>query len=284
MSSIPSESSAPATPMDRVKHSAWGRRVFLGFLGIIGLLYAGLVVYHAYLIAHPAQVPFAPPMGLLEECRLVCMKYGLLSTGHLKHDAQAYLAKAGSRKLSEGLASILNDHTFSPAATQRHPLLNCQAPDFELRDVNGQTQTLSSIRGEGPAIVVFYYGYGCSHCVAQLFGLDQDRRHFEELGVPIIAISSDMPEHTREKYQEYGRFTFPVMSDPDNAVAQKYGTFSPATPSQPERQVHGTFMISPEGTVEWVNTGNEPFIDNKTLLLRMAEVIGAWSPMPGSSM
>lgn len=258
--------------------SKLGQRLFLGFLGTVGGLYVVLVCYHAYVISQPKEIPFAEKMGLLEECRQVCMKYGLLTTGHIKNDANSYLDKVGAKRLSEDLALILSDKSFQPVATQPHPLLGKPAPEFELLDVDGKQQTLSQIRGHGPAIVVFYYGYGCSHCVAQLFGLQKDLQHFRELGVPIVAISPDTPEHTAEKYKEYGAFSFPVLSDPENKAATAYGTFVAATDATQETMVHGTFLISPEGTIEWTNTGNEPFVDNKSLLLRMAEVTGAWSP------
>lgn len=267
-----------AQPAPLTGSSKLGQRLFLGFLGAVGCLYVVLVCYHAYVISQPKEIPFAEKMGLLEECRQVCMKYGLLSTGHIQNDANAYLAKVGARRLSEDLALILADKGYQPVATQPHPLLGKPAPEFELLDVDGKPQTLSQIRGNGPAIIVFYYGYGCSHCVAQLFGLQKDLQHFRELGVPIVAISPDTPDHTAEKYKEYGAFSFPVLSDPENKAATAYGTFVAATDTTQEKMAHGTFLISPEGMIEWANTGNEPFVDNKSLLLRMAEVTGAWTP------
>lgn len=257
--------------------SKLGQRLFLGFLGTVGCLYAVIVVYHMMAINQPQTVPFAEEMGFMEECRQVCLKYGLLTTGHVENDARAYLEKVGTKKLSEGLVEILADRNVTPVPTMPHPLLNQMAPDFTLLDVEGKSQSLSTIRGEGPVVVVFYYGYGCSHCVAQLFGLNDDLRHFDELGVPIVAISTDLPEQTAEKYKEYGKFNFPVLSDPDNTVAQQYGNYTPATAGKGEVQLHGTFLISPEGQVLWANTGNQPFLDNRSLLLRMAEITGSWT-------
>ncbi len=69
-----------------------------------------------------------------------------------------------------------------------------------------------------------------------------------------------------------------MLSDPDNKAAAAFGTYVAASETTPAKLVHGTFLISPEGTIEWANTGNEPFVDNKSLLLRMAEITGAWSP------
>ncbi len=267
-----SEVEVPSNPATTSK---FGQRLFLGFLATVGCLYAVIVVYH--LTASKPEI-VAEKMGFMEECRQVCLKYGLLTTGHVANDARAYLHKVGKTDLSEGLVSILSDRSLSPMPTMEHPLLNQPAPEFKLRNVDGQLQSLSEIAGGGPVIVVFYYGYGCSHCVAQLFGLNDDLRHFEELGVQIVAISSDLPEHTAEKYKEYGKFDFPVLSDPDNAVAQLYGTNTPKLGEQGEVSLHGTFLVSPEGQVVWANTGHQPFIDNKSLLLRMAEITGSWTP------
>lgn len=270
-----SQSSSPQPfPPKSVQGSKLGQRVFLGFLGVVACFYAVLVGYHVYALNQPKQIPFAREMGFMEECRQICMKYGLLSTGHVENDARAYLDKAGAMTLSAGLSELLQDKQFTPVSTMEHPLLNQAAPEFSLSNVEGQTQSLSSIRGHGPAIVVFYYGYGCSHCVAQLFGLNDDLRYFQEFGVPIMAISTDAPEHTAEKYKEYGKFNFPVLSDPDNKVAGLYSTFFPATPEKGEDQLHGTFLISADGQVVWANTGHQPFIDNKSLLFQIAKMTG----------
>ncbi len=270
-----SETEAPSIPGPASK---LGQRLFLGFLATVACLYAVIVVYHLMAIDLPKTESSAEKLGFMEECRQVCLKYGLLTTGHVANDARAYLHKVGKTDLSEGLVSILSDRSLSPVPTMEHPLLNQPAPEFQLRNVDGQLQSLTEISGGGPVIVVFYYGYGCSHCVAQLFGLNDDWRHFEELGVQIVAISSDLPEHTAEKYKEYGQFDFAVLSDPDNAVAQQYGTYTPKEGEQGEVQLHGTFLVTPEGQVVWANTGHQPFIDNKSLLLRMAEITGSWTP------
>ena len=249
-----------------------GPRILLWVLAVVAGCYAVLVGYHVYALYQPKATPFSREMGFIEECRQICINYGLLPTGHLENDARAYLNKVGVKTLSTGLSELLKDKQFTPVPTMEHPLLNKPAPDFSLIDVDNKPQSLSALRGKGPAIVVFYYGYGCSHCVAQLFGLNDDLRYFQELGVPIIAISTDAPEHTAEKYKEYGKFNFPVLSDPDNQVAGLYHTFFPATPDKGDDQLHGTFLVSAEGQVVWANTGYQPFIDNKSLLFQIAEM------------
>jgi peroxiredoxin len=119
-------------------------------------------------------------------------------------------------------------------------------------------------------VVVFYYGYWCSHCVAQLFALNEDIDKFRALGGQVIAISADPPEQTAERFAQYGRFDFPVLSDADNRTAQRYDVFRAANGDQPAEQRHGTFLIGANGRVLWCNTGDKPFLDNKSLLHHLA--------------
>lgn len=267
--------SPPRTPSvpARARKRSPAQRAFLGFLGAVAVLYLGLVTYH---LAVP-QVRDAGPRenaNLLEQCRQLCQSYGLLPTGHLALDAEAYLTAVKSQRLTDDLQTILADETFSVAETQFHPLLEQPAPSFSLKDHTGKERSSSEWTGRGPVVLVFYYGYGCSHCVAQLFALDKDLALFRELGADIVAVSSDSPEHTTEKYKEYGEFKFPVLSDPDNRVAQTYGTFTPKTEEKPEKLYHGTFVIDAKGQVIWASFGNEPFLDNKSLLHILAKSQG----------
>lgn len=252
---------------------SFGQKLFLGFLGTVGVLYLGLVVYH---VAIPQVKATGPDerLSLLERYRQLCQTYGLLPTGHIANDAEAYLTAVKSRQITDDLASVLAEKDFAPAETQFHKLLEQPAPTFALQDHTGQTRSLSEWTGRGPVVVVFYYGYGCSHCVAQLFALNKDLKLFHELGAEIVAISSDTPEHTTEKYKEYGPFDFPLLSDPDNGVAGQYGVFTPKTAEKPESLDHGTFVIDAKGKVIWAYYGGEPFLDNKSLLHVLAKSQG----------
>jgi peroxiredoxin len=217
---------------------------------------------------------------LLERCRELCQYFGLVPTGHVANDARAYLELFKPWDLSGDLTEILSDEDFEPSPSQKHPLLGKTAPDFRLSDDRGEWHSLSELRREGPTVVVFYYGYGCSHCVAQLFAIDKDIRHFRELGANVVALSADSTQQTAEKFAEYGRFEFPVLSDTNNAVAQKYGTFTPAQKGKDEDLLHGTFLISREGKLLWAYTGLSPFTDNQTLLYLLAKEQGRMPVKP----
>ena len=248
----------------------WSTKAFLAFLGITSLLYATVLIYH---VATPPD-EVVDKDGILEQCRQICMQYGLVSTGHVRKDAEAYLNVVQSHKLTEGLAVVLADSSFKPVESQSLSLLNQTAPEFALPDVNGLEQKLSELGKGRPVVVVFYLGYGCSHCVAQLLALDKDLHYFSELDADIVAISSDSSEHTAEKYKEYGEFHFPVLADVDYAVSQKWGVYQPETDEKSEFMYHGTFIVDSNGKVIWGAQGKEPFLDNKTLLHVLAKSQG----------
>ena len=212
--------------------------------------------------------------GILEQCRQICMQYGLVSSGDVRKDAEAYLEAVQTQKLTEGLSVILADSSFKAAESQPNKLLNQPAPEFTLPDDANATQKLSVFNKNRPVVVVFYLGYGCSHCVAQLLALDKDLHYFRELDADIVAISSDAPEHTAEKYKEYGRFDFPVLADVDYAVSQKWGVYQPETDEESAFMNHGTFVVDRNGKVIWGTQGAEPFLDNKTLLHVIAKSQG----------
>lgn len=154
---------------------------------------------------------------------------------------------------------------FSVGASEesaRHPLIGLRAPEFSLLDIDGRQVSLSELNQNGPVVVVFYYGYWCSHCVAQLFALNEDIKRFEELATSVVAVSPDSPNDTAEKFGKYGRFDFPVLSDAKHIAAAAYDVYAART----EDFKHGTFLIDRNGIVVWANTGGAPFTEFEALL------------------
>jgi len=187
----------------------------------------------------------------------------------LAREAEADLARRGFKPLSGGIKEIVEDSSFTPRATQVHPLFGKPAPDFTLTGSDDSEWRLSA-RKPGPLVVVFYYGYTCNHCVSQLFGLNKDFEKFKELGAEIVAISPDPPSLTRERYKKFGPFAFTVLSDPGNKVAEMYGAYRPGPPGKDGESSHATLLIGGDGKVFWANRGDEPFTDDRTLLVEIA--------------
>jgi peroxiredoxin len=184
----------------------------------------------------------------------------------------AYLRKDKPQPLSGKLSDLLDASFDKRVATQPHPLLGKPAPGFRLEGSDGSTVALDGLLERGPVVLVFYLGYSCDHCVSQLFGLDEDRAYFAELGATIVAVSADPPKKSREKSEKYGRFHFPVASDPTREIAMRYGVYLPAGNGRREWEAHGTFVIDRDKTVLWAETGAEPFNHNPTLLHELTRI------------
>lgn len=272
---ITNESTSASEPVPEVPpRRRIGQKVFLAFLGMVTIVYGAILAYHLMV---PRRSVDAADLSLLERCREMCLAYGLVPTGHLANDAKAYLRSEKPLPLFSPLHEILSDAKFEPQATQQHPLVGKAAPDFELFDDQGASTSLRQTLKDAPVVLVFYYGYHCNHCVGQLFGLNEDLRRFTELGTQVVAISADTPELTAQRFAEYGRFNFPVLSDTKNHVAESYGVFQPESEGKPETKLHGTFVIDADGTVLWCNIGTKPFLDNQTLLTVIARQHGLLS-------
>lgn len=246
-----------------------GTKIFLWLLFAVASFYAAVLLYHS---ANPVEKSVADG-SFLENCRQICLKYGLVSSGNLRKDAETYIRVAQRERLTETLWQILNS-SFAAVPSQQHPLLNQPAPAFSLPDDRLQLASLQQLGLRRPMVVVFYLGYGCSHCVAQLVSLERDLHYFRELDADIVAISADSPQHTSQRFQQYGRFAFSVLSDENRRVATEWDVFHPATEQSVELMDHGTFIVDRNGQVIWAFRGREPFLDNRSLLQVIAKSQG----------
>src|SRR5262249_20891862 len=117
----------------------------------------------------------------------------------LARDAVALVRQEKEHPLSEPLHQILSDPHFVPQSHQPHPLLGQLATDFTLVDDQLRKVSLSELRGKEPVVLIFYYGYYCPHCVAQLFGMEEDLARFKELDARVVAVSADSPDVTAQR-------------------------------------------------------------------------------------
>lgn len=120
------------------------------------------------------------------------------------------------------------------------------APDFSLVGSGGATYSLRDYRGH-PVVVVFYPGDDTPVCTKQLNSYNNDLGQFEQVGAQILAISAqDVDSH--DKFSGKYGFKFPLLADPDKAVAALYGTLGPL--GFPRRSV---FVIDANGVIRYAH-------------------------------
>jgi peroxiredoxin len=96
----------------------------------------------------------------------------------------------------------------------------------QLFEASGSRTTSQSaeIASPGPVsylLLVFYRGYWCPRCNAELQSLQENLDRFAALGVRIVAVSTDAPELTLEHAKKLG-FTYTFLSDPNGKVSGYY--------------------------------------------------------------
>ena len=108
-----------------------------------------------------------------------------------------------------------------------------QAPDFTLKDQNGQPVTLSSFRGAKNVLVVFFPLAFTGICQGELDEIRDHLADYDNDNTATLTISVGPPP-THKVWATQSGFEFPVLSDfwPHGEVAQAYGVLT-TTPDSP---------------------------------------------------
>ena len=123
-----------------------------------------------------------------------------------------------------------------------------QAPDFTLKDQNGQPVTLSSFRDAKNVLLVFFPLAFTGICQGELDYLRDHLPTFDNDDTAVLALSVGPPP-THKIWATQSGYLFPVLSDfwPHGAVAQSYGVFNPDAGIANR----GTFLVDRDGVVRF---------------------------------
>jgi peroxiredoxin len=97
-----------------------------------------------------------------------------------------------------------------------------EAPNFQLRDLEGNVIVLSRLRGK--VVLVNFWATWCGPCRVEMPAMEQLYRTFSRQDFEILAVSTD-PQGaavTRPFQQELG-LTFPILHDAEFRVGLAYG-------------------------------------------------------------
>ncbi|MET0705056.1 MAG: peroxiredoxin [Mycobacterium sp.] len=124
------------------------------------------------------------------------------------------------------------------------------APDFTLKDQNGQPVTLSAYRGAKSVLLVFFPLAFTGICQGELDFVQERLASFQSDATVTLAISVGPPP-THKVWATQSGFTFPVLSDfwPHGAVASAYGVFN----SSAGYANRGTFLVNRAGALAFAD-------------------------------
>jgi peroxiredoxin Q/BCP len=121
------------------------------------------------------------------------------------------------------------------------------APDFTLKDGNGDDWRLSDHRGK-VVVLLFYPGDETPICTRQMCSLRDRWADYLATGAEIVGISSDSIESHR-KFAAHHHLPLRLLSDSDGTVSKLYGARS-LIPGNIARSV---FVIGAQGVVRHVD-------------------------------
>jgi peroxiredoxin Q/BCP len=138
------------------------------------------------------------------------------------------------------------------------------APAFSLSDQHGSTVALGDFKGS-KLLVYFYPKADTPGCTKQSCAVSEAHRDFESAGIAAVGISPDPPSKQLKFDSKYG-LGFPLLSDPDHAVADAYGVWGPKQyMGKSYDGIHrSSFLIDETGRIEqaWYDVKPDDTVPN----------------------
>lgn len=124
-----------------------------------------------------------------------------------------------------------------------------QAPAFSLKAADGSKVTLSGLKGKY-VVVYFYPKDDTPGCTLEAQGFNQVLGKLDELDAMVVGVSKDSLESHCKFRDKYG-LKFPLLSDPDGKVIEKYGAWGEKNMYGKKSMgiIRGTVIVDPQGKV-----------------------------------
>jgi peroxiredoxin len=138
-----------------------------------------------------------------------------------------------------------------------------QAPDFVLKDENGNRLKLSDYQGK--LVFLHFWASWCPPCVKEAQDLERLKNVMKDKPFQMLAVSIDVDEDAVHEFDKQYEVTLPAVLDPGQQVARGLYKIT----GQPE-----TFLISPKGVVLKHIIGPVPW-SNAQVLARIESMLPA---------
>jgi len=125
-----------------------------------------------------------------------------------------------------------------------------KAPNFKLKDQNGETISLDSLKGKN-VVLYFYPKDDTSGCTKEACNFRDEFPKFSKFDAVILGVSPDSIE-SHQKFAAKYKLPFSLLSDEKREVCEKYGVWQ-------EKSMYGkkymgvvrtTFIIDQKGTIK----------------------------------
>ena len=147
---------------------------------------------------------------------------------------------------SLALGSLL---MFGNALSAAEPLkVGDNAPDFSLVGTDGKTYKLSDFKGKKAVVLAWFPRADTPGCTKECTSFKNDGAKMRDYDVAYFTASND-PTDKNKAFAEKLGVDYPILSDVDSSVSQKYGVFNP------ERKAaqRWTFYIGADGKILYID-------------------------------
>lgn len=129
------------------------------------------------------------------------------------------------------------------------PKEGMKAPDFTLKDTNGNTVQLSKLRGK-KVILYFYPKDDTPGCTMEACEFRDNLARVKKKGALLFGVSKD-DEKSHQKFAEKYSLNFPLLADPERGTIEKYGAWGEKTLYGKKYMgvIRATFIIDEDGTI-----------------------------------
>ena len=134
-------------------------------------------------------------------------------TANTRHLVQADRLAVGERAIGE---------LFDSGIEERILPVGALAPEFELKDAGGKLVRSADLLALGPLVIKFFRGRWCPYCMTELEAWRDLYGRIREHGALMVAIGPQTPRQSDFMAGQHG-LPFPVLTDPDNALAEQFG-------------------------------------------------------------
>jgi peroxiredoxin Q/BCP len=124
-----------------------------------------------------------------------------------------------------------------------------KAPDFALKDQDGNTVRLSDFKGR-KLLLYFYPKASTPGCTMQACSVRDSLSILEGTGMVAVGVSPDPPSR-QKKFDEKHNLGFPLLCDEDHAVAEAYGAWGEKSMLGKKYMgiIRSSFLIDEQGVI-----------------------------------
>ncbi len=147
------------------------------------------------------------------------------------------------------------------------------APDFSMKDQEGNEVNLSSKLSEGPVLLVFLRAEWCSFCRKHLQAFQERIQDIQHTGkAQVVAVSPQLPKYMID-FHKKNSLNYPILYDDNHSVMKDYKVFFHVTDKynnyikeakgnsieafngddDPVMPVPATYLIGADGRIKYVH-------------------------------